>query len=98
MIEENISQKFRLKILNEIRKYFNEEVKQIKLISKKQKKRFVKFSASTNTGCVSISIFASLVSIPGSIASSASTKKICVITAGIKKYNSKIKKNRRKNY
>ena len=42
MTEENISQKFRLKILNEIRKYFNEEVKQIKLISKKQKKKVCK--------------------------------------------------------
>ena len=42
--------------------------------------------ASTVAGCVSISAFASLVAFPTGIASSAVGLKICVITAGIKKY------------
>ena len=40
--------------------------------------------ASTDTGCVSISTFASLVGIPVDIASSAVALNICVIRAGIK--------------
>ena len=42
--------------------------------------------ASAVTGCLSIFTFASLVGIPVGIASSAATIKLCVITAGIKKY------------
>ena len=41
--------------------------------------------ASTITGCVSISAFASLVSIPIEITSSAFGSKLCAITAAIKK-------------
>ena len=41
---------------------------------------------STITGCVSISAFASLVGNPIGITSSATGLKICVITAGMKKY------------
>ena len=48
---------------------------------------------STITGCVSISPFASLVGIPIGVTSSAIVLKICVITAGIKKYKSIIKNN-----
>ena len=51
---------------------------------------------STNTGCVPISAFASLVGIPIEITSSAIGLKICAITAGIKKYRSIIKKKRKK--
>ena len=47
---------------------------------------------STVTGCVSNSVFASLVGVPASIATSAVELKICVITAEIKKYKSIIKK------
>ena len=43
---------------------------------------------STAIGYVSISAFASLVGIPIRITSSAIGLKICVITAGIKKYKS----------
>ena len=50
---------------------------------------------STVTGCISISAFASLVSIPAGIASSAVGLKICAITAGIKKCKSIIKNKRR---
>ena len=54
--------------------------------------------ASTVIGCVSISAFASLVSIPVGIMSSAVGIKVCAITAGIKKYKSVIKKKRRKKH
>ena len=50
--------------------------------------------ASTITGCVSISAFASLIGIPIGITSSAIGLKICAITAGIKKYKS-IKKKKK---
>ena len=40
----------------------------------------------TVTGCVSISLFASLVCVPVGITSSAVGIKICAITAKIKKY------------
>ena len=52
--------------------------------------------ASTITGCVSISAFASLVGIPIGITSSAIGLEICAITAGIKKYKSIIKKKKKK--
>ena len=48
--------------------------------------------ASTITGCISISAFASLTNIPIEITSSAIGLKICVIAAEIKKYKSTIKK------
>ena len=51
---------------------------------------------STVTGCVSISAFSSFVGIPIGITSSAIGLKICLITAGIKKYKSVIKKNKKK--
>ena len=50
---------------------------------------------STITRCASISAFAPLVGIPIGIASSTIGLKICVITAGIKKYKSIIKKKER---
>ena len=51
---------------------------------------------STITGWVFISAFASFVGIPIGITSSATGIKICVITAGIKKYRSIIKKKKKK--
>ena len=51
---------------------------------------------STITGCVSISDYASLVGIPVRITSSVIGLKNCVITAGIKKYKSIIKKKMKK--
>ena len=50
---------------------------------------------STVTGCVSISVFTSLVGIPIGIASSAIGLKIFVITAAIKKYKLIIRKSKR---
>ena len=52
--------------------------------------------ASTITGCISISDFASLVDIPIGIMISAIGLKICATTAAIKKYKSIIKKNKKK--
>ena len=51
---------------------------------------------STVTGCVSTYVFASLVTIPIGITSSAVEIKICAITAGIKKYKSIFKKRKTK--
>ena len=48
------------------------------------------------TGCVSISAFPSLVSIPIGIMSSAIGLKFCVISTGSKKYKSRIKKKKKK--
>ena len=63
------------------------------MISKKHKKVCTTLNsiehfpilASTITGCVSISAFASLVSTPIEITSSAFGSKLCAITAAIKK-------------
>ena len=51
---------------------------------------------STITVCVSIYVFLSLFGIPIGIARSTIRLKICVITAGIKRYKSTIKKKRKK--
>ena len=72
MIEENISQEFRLKNLDGTRNYFLEEMKQNELMSKKHKKvcktlNYIEhflILASTITGCISIFAFASLIGIP----------------------------------
>ena len=50
----------------------------------------------TITGCVSISVFPSLMGIPIGIASFTIELKICGITAGIKKYKWIIKKKKKK--
>ena len=104
MAEENISQEFRLKNIDETRNYLIEEINRNELMSKKHKKVCTTLNyiehflilGSTITGCVSISAFASLVGIPIGIASSTIGLKICVITAGIKKYKSIIKKKKKK--
>ena len=53
-------------------------------------------AVSTITVCVSIYVFLSLFGIPIGIASSTIRLKICVITTGIKRYKSTIKKKRKK--
>ena len=52
--------------------------------------------ASTITGLALISAFASVIGIPLGNISSAVGLKLCVITAGIKKHESIIKKKRKK--
>ena len=104
MVEENISQEFRLKNIDETRNYLIEEINRNELMSKKHKKVCTTLNyiehflilGSTITGCVSISDFASIVGIPTTIASSAFGLKICAITATIKKYKSIIKKKKKK--
>ena len=103
MSEENISQEFRLKNIIETRNYLIEEINQDELMSRKHKKVYrvlnyvghLLILISTVTECVYISTFASLVGIPIGIMSSAIELNICVITAGIKKCNSVIKKKKR---
>ena len=95
MSEENVSQEFRLKNINETRKYLIEEIDQNEKVCTTLNyiKHFL-ILASTIIGCVSISAFAFLVGIPIGITSSAIGLKICAITAGIEKYKSIIKKKK----
>ena len=101
MLEENINHEFRWNKINEIRNYLIKEINQNELMSKNHQKvctvlNYINHSLvsnSTITGCVSIT----LVGISIGIASSTIGLKICVITAGIKKHKSIIKKKRRKN-
>ena len=91
MVEENTSQKLRLKNIDETRNYFLEEIEQNQLMSKKHKKVCTTLNyiehflilESTITGCVSISFFVSLIGIPIGIMISAIVLKICAIIAGI---------------
>ena len=100
MAEENISQEFRLKNIDETSKYFLEEIRQNKLVSKKCKKvcttvnhiEHILILASAITGCVSISAFVSLIGISIGITSSAIGLKMYAIIAGISKYKSIIRK------
>ena len=103
MAEENISQEFRLKNIDETRNYLIEEINRNELMSKKHKKVCTTLNyiehflilASTITGCISISAFASLLGIPIEITSSAIGLRLCSITSGIKKYLSIIKKQKK---
>ena len=96
MVEENI----RLKSMDETRNHFREEIEKNELMRRKHKKvcttlNYVKhflILASTITGRISISAFASLLAIPIGIRSSAIGFKMCALTAGIQKYKSIIKK------
>ena len=103
MAEKNISQEFRLKNIDETRRYFLEEIGPNELMSRRYKKvctglnyieHFVDL-ASTVTGCISISAFASLLGIPIGITSSAIGLKTCAIAAIIKRYKSIIKKKKK---
>ena len=51
---------------------------------------------SAVSGCVSVSASASLIVVPLNFASSAVGLKTCTLTAAVKKYNSAIKKERKK--
>ena len=104
IVEENISQDFRLKDIDEIRNYFLEEINQNELMSRKHKKvcttlnyiEYFLILASAVTVFISISVFASFLSIPIGNTSSTTELKICAIIAGIKKYKSIIKKQTKK--
>ena len=102
MVEENISQEFRLKNIDETKNYFLEEIEQNELMSRKHKKVCTTLNyteqflilPSAIAGCNSNSTFASLLGIPTAITSSATGLKISAIAAGIKKYESIIKKKK----
>ena len=104
MIKENITQEFRLKNIDKTRNCLLEKIKQNELISRKHKKvcttlNYIKdflILASTITECISISASPILISILTGITSSAIGLKICAITEGIEKYNSTIKKKKKK--
>ena len=89
---------------DERRNYLLHEIKHNDLMSEKYKKTCKYLSyvepllilASTVTGCVSISAFASLVAIPVGITSSVEGMKIYATTAGTKKYKLIIQKNNKK--
>ena len=76
---KNMSQEFRLKIINETRHYFLEEIEQNELMSKQHEKACTILNyvenflilASTITGSISISAFDSLLVNPVGITSSA---------------------------
>ena len=51
--------------------------------------------ASAVTGCISVSVFASLLCIPIGITSSEVGLKLCAVTEGIKNYDSIIKKKKK---
>ena len=91
MVDENISQKFRLKNINQRRNYFFKEIEQNELMSIEH---FL-ILASTVPGCISISAFSSLLGILIGIMSSAIGLNICAITAGIKRCKSTIKKKKK---
>ena len=93
MIEE-ANLEFRLTKNDEKRNYLLDEIKNKYLLSEKYKKacKYLNYVehmlilASTITGCVSVSAFASLAHVPAGITSCSIGKKICAITARVKKY------------
>ena len=100
MLEERISQEFRLTNIDKTKNYLLEEIEQNELMSRKPKKvcttlNYIKdflILASTITGCISIVSFASLLGIPIGNTSPAIGLNIYAIAAGIKMYKSIIKK------
>ena len=102
--EENINQAFRLKEIDETENDFIEEIKQNELLGKKHKRvckilnytKHLSILASTVTGHVFISAFASLIGISVGIASSVATIKICIINAKVKKHQSIIIRAKKK--
>ena len=102
MAEENIGQKFRLTEIDKARNYFIKEIKQNDLITKTHKKicktldyiEHLLIIVCTVTECVSISAFVSLVSIAAGVASFVITRKTSIISAGIVKHKSIIKKKK----
>ena len=104
MVEENISQKFRLKNIDETINYLLEEIEQNELMIRKYKKVCTALNyiehflilAFIMIGCNSNSAFVSLLGIHIGIRSSAIGLDIGAITAGLKKYKPKIKKKKKK--
>ena len=102
--EENISQEFWMKKIDETKNYLFKKIEQSELKRKKYKKvcttlnyiENVLILASRIPGSILFSTFVSLVGIPIWITSSAIGLRTCAITAEIKKYKSMIKKKKKK--
>ena len=97
MLEEKISQEFRLKNIDKTRNYLIEEINRNELISDKHKTVFTPLSYNEHSLILIRQLldeitFASLVGIPTGITSSAVGLKVCVINAAIKIFKSIIKK------
>ena len=103
MTEKNLRQKFRKKNIDEKRNYLSKKVIQNDLKSKKHKNVYTVLNHIEHklilifpvSGRVSISAFA-VAGIHIGITSSEIELTICVITAGIKKYQPIIKKEKKK--
>ena len=99
-LEKRICQEFGLKNVNETRNHVVEEIQQNYFMSKKNKKVCTTLNYiehflildSAVAGHILVSDFVSLLDVPITITSSAIGLKIFSLTAGIKKYNSIIKK------
>ena len=102
-MEEKASLEFRLRKIDQTRNYLLVEIKNNDLMTEKYKKtcKYLNYVenllilVSTVTAWVSISAFASLVTIPVGITSSAVGIKNCAITVGIKTYKLIIKKKKK---
>ena len=97
--------KFKKKKIDKTRKYILPEMNHNHLMSENYKKKCKNLNyvehlliliSKLLVGFVLIAAFASLVFVPGSITSSEVRIKNCKILAGIKKYNSIIKKKKKK--
>ena len=94
-INKYLKKKIQLNCNSLIRNSLIEEINQNELLNKKHENIYRVFNyiehlfilISTATGCISISAFASLVGVRVEITNSARGLKICVITAGVKKFN-----------
>ena len=103
MAQENMSQELRSKHIDEKRNCFLEEKEQNELMSRNHKNVCTTLNyiehflilTSAFTVSISVSAFASLIGIPLGITSSEIGLQIFVIAAGIKKYKSIIKKNKK---
>ena len=104
MFKEKISKEFRLQNIDETENYLIEKINENELMSKKHEKVYIVLNyiehllvlTSTVSGWVFISNFACLVGFPIGIPNSSIGSKMYVITAGIKKYKSIIKKKKKK--
>ena len=104
MTEKDVNQEFRSRKIKKKNNYFIKVIDQIELLSNKNKKVCTTLNyiehfltlAFAVTVCISISAFASLVYISMRTMSYTIGVSICAITARIKKYESIIKKKKKK--
>ena len=104
-LKMNTANKYRLDEINEIRDYFNNEIKERKVIIKKLNKYLVSFdyldkifiTLSASFGTLSIASYASVVGIPAGI-TGASLTLVFTIGTGISKSLLKLTKKRKKRH